>query len=110
MVGQQPFAGCSNPLTYKHITYYRLFVKNLNKYLGKLTKRVAKINTVVLPDKFSLVCHGWTTVDTHYLSVFYTFYVPVSSGYKKILLALSPFESEDDLGASEHFEFVGFAL
>ncbi len=69
------------------------------KYLEKLTKIVEGKIRHILPHTFAILFDWWTTSDAHYIAMYATFADDCTLGYKSVLLAFSPFESEDSQSA-----------
>jgi hypothetical protein len=78
-------------------------------YILSLTPLVEKAIAEQLPDKFELVCDGWTTGIVHYTALFAS-YVNNAGIQKVHLLALATMLNEEELGAQQHGEFIEATL
>ncbi len=105
------FSGCGRPKVHQTHSIRVADPKSLSKNnLEKLTKIVEEKIRNILPHALAIVFDGWTTSDSHYITMYATFADDCTLGYKSVLLALSPFESEDSQSAENHYEFLLFVL
>lgn len=68
-----------------------------------------KINKV-LPGRFTVVFHCWTTSSLHYVSVFALYPSSNENGYSKTVLAISRIEDETSQSAQDHNRLLRFVL
>ena len=83
--------------------------KSLKKVMRQLENLVEDKIAAELPDAFALVFDGWSASGTSFCAIFASF-VDESSQVCRRLLAFSPLDNEDDLGADEHNRFVDATL
>jgi len=108
--GMLPFSTVTNPVFGRNVKFESISRNTLKKYLSLLTREVeAKIRSA-LPQKFCLVFDGWSHLQTHFLGVYATFPSRSPTGYSKILLGFSPFESEQSTNADAHIDYFEFVL
>ncbi len=81
----------------------------LKRKYGILGRRCGQVRNI-LPDIFPIVFDAWTTSDLHYIAMYATFAYDCTLGYTSVLLAFSPFESEDSRRAENHYPFILFVL
>ena len=110
VVNLLPFQIVKNEYFRKHVNCNHISVNTLKKYMTKLTNAVELKISASLPDKFALVFDGWSSKDTHYVSIFATYPSFCSSGYEKVLLGFSPLDDEEALNAENHVDFIKFVL
>lgn len=110
VLGLQPFNFVSKRVYRKHFKQNSISVNTLMKYLEQLTKLTEKKISDELPDKFSIIFDGWSSLGSHFVSIFASFPFENSLGYKVVLLAVSPMENEDSLSSAEHLDFLKYTL
>lgn len=106
----QPFSICENVSFRSHVRYDPISLNSLMLYLRRLTVCVEKTISTLLPEKFALVFDGWSSIDSHYMGMFATFPSDNKDGFKKLLLAFSPFEDETSQNSDQHIQFCNFVL
>lgn len=106
----QPFLVVENMRFAKQFQHDKSSRITFMKYLQRLTEKVKTHISARLPSKLALVFDGWSASYTHYMALFATFSSATGNGYSKILLALSPFEAEDDLRADQHMGFPEYGV
>lgn len=79
-------------------------------YLDRLTTVAEQKAAKELPNKFALVFDGWTGGNVHYIALLATFPAQNFLGYRKIILAFSPFEDETSQDSDKGLEFIKFVL
>lgn len=105
-----PFCYFENPSIRDHARYAPISIQTSVKYLDFLTKRVETHSGSALLEKFALVFDRWSPGDTHYLALFPTNNGDEISKYETALLYFTPFKEESNLGATSHYELLGYVL
>lgn len=109
-MGLQTFYFCENEYITKHTNSDGLSMSTFKKYLDLLSKRVERNMAGIPPKQNAIVFYGWYTSDTYYFSQFATFACEPSTGFRNILLGLSPLPNEINLDAAEHLMFIKMVL
>lgn len=89
-----PLYTCENDRFCTHVRYDSISYKTLRVYVKGLTEVVERKTSALLPEKFAIVFDGWTVRDSHYVSIYATLPFQNDDGFRKILLAFSPFSDE----------------
>lgn len=79
-------------------------------YMSALTSRVERNIWNYLPDRFSLVFDGQTTLGTRYMAVFAIFLHQNAHGYRSTYLSLSPLADETTYNTEDNITFQQFVL
>lgn len=88
-----------------HFRLSTISVDLLTRYMSTLTTVVEEKVKSVLPDSFAIILDGWSSGDTHYVSVFASFQVDGRRGFYSVFLAMTTIGDEESFSAKEHYEF-----